>query len=167
MNITNDKKKGNVFNKIDHVAIAVTDLEKSIILYRDILGFELTERRETQGEFSGMVSAVFSGGPFSIVLIQGTSAESQVNKYIEHYGPGVQHIAFGVENLTSTVDSLSKSGIEFATNVIESPETKQIFSKRDEESGMMFEIIERHESTGFSDNSVNQLFNQLESKNIY
>src|SRR5439155_8123740 len=74
---------------IDHVAIACRELEPAIAHYRDTLGFELVERRTTEGEYSGMLSAVMKAGPITFVLVQGTSPESNVSQYIEHYGPGV------------------------------------------------------------------------------
>ncbi|HTQ79143.1 MAG TPA: VOC family protein, partial [Thermoanaerobaculia bacterium] len=61
---------------IDHVAIAVHNLEESIDFYTKIVGFELVERRETKGHHTAMISAVLKAGPVTFVLLQGTSAES-------------------------------------------------------------------------------------------
>src|ERR1700688_2143493 len=84
---------------IDHVAIAVPELEQSIAFFTGVLGFELHERRKTEGEHTAMISAVLKAGPLTFVLLQGTSPQSQVSKFVEHYGPGVQHIAIAVEDL--------------------------------------------------------------------
>src|SRR5687768_12271693 len=93
---------------LDHVAIAVRDLEESITFYTDVLGFELTERRKTEGKQTAMISAVLKGGPITVVLLQGTTPESQVSKFVEHFGPGVQHLAIGVENLRELADDLKQ-----------------------------------------------------------
>ena len=151
---------------IDHVAIAVHDLEESIRLYTDVLGFELTERRRTEGKQTAMVSAVLKAGPVTVVLLQGTTPESQVSRFVEHFGPGVQHLALGVENLPEMAEELKAAGMEFDTTVISSPGLRQIFSKRDTGSGQMFEFIERM-GGDFSDQSVQQLFEQLEKKNAF
>lgn len=151
---------------IDHVAIAVRDLETSIKLYTEVLGFELKERRRTEGKQTGMVSAVLKAGPITVVLLEGTSPESQVSRFVEHFGPGVQHLAIGVENLPEMAEELKEAGMEFDTTVIESPGLRQIFSKRDMGSGMMFEFIERM-GGDFSDQSVQNLFEQLEKKNAF
>jgi methylmalonyl-CoA epimerase len=151
---------------VDHVAIAVKDLEESIAFYTQVLGFELTERRETKGEHSAMISAVVKAGPVTFVLLQGTSRESQVTKFIDHYGPGVQHVAIGVHDLPAMAEELKANGMEFDTSVIESPGLKQIFSHREEGSGQMFEFIERL-GGDFSDQSVQQLFAQLEKKDAF
>jgi methylmalonyl-CoA/ethylmalonyl-CoA epimerase len=151
---------------IDHIAIAVHDLEESIVLYTQVLGFELVERRKTEGKVTAMVSAVLKAGPITVVLLQGTSPESQVSKFIDHYGPGVQHLAIAVENLPELAEELKSQGLQFDTTVITSPGLRQIFSHRDPGSGMMFELIERL-GGDFSDQSVQQLFQQLEAKDTY
>jgi methylmalonyl-CoA/ethylmalonyl-CoA epimerase len=151
---------------IDHVAIAVHNLEDSVKFYVEVLGFELKERRRTEGKQTAMVSAVLTAGAITVVLLEGTTPESQVSRFVEHFGAGVQHVAFGVENLPGMAEELKASGMEFDTSVIESPGLRQIFSKRDTGSGMMFEFIERM-GGDFSDQSVQQLFEQLEKKNTF
>jgi methylmalonyl-CoA/ethylmalonyl-CoA epimerase len=158
-----DKAMENyTYKKIDHLAIAVLDLEKSIYFYTALLGFKLLERRETYGEKTGMISAVLDAGNFTIVLLQGTQSHSQVSRYIEHYGPGVQHVAFEVKGIDSVAAKLQESGVQFATNVIQGDGLKQIFTKREPLSGMMIELIERTQVTGFQEQNVNSLFRQLE-----
>jgi methylmalonyl-CoA epimerase len=157
---------GKYAKSVDHIAIAVNDLEASIAFYRDVLGFQLHERRRTEGKVTAMVSAVMKAGPLTFVLLQGTSAESQVSRYVDHYGPGVQHIAVAVENLPAMAEDLKKAGMEFDTNVISSPGLRQIFSARDPKSGMMYEFIERM-GGDFSDESVKSLFEQLEQKDAF
>lgn len=151
---------------IDHVAIAVQDLEESIRFYTSVLGFELTERRRTEGKQTAMISAVLKAGPVTVVLLQGTSPDSQVSKFVEHFGPGVQHIAIGVEDLPALAEELKGEGMEFDTSVIRSPGLLQIFSHRDGGSGMMFEFIER-KGGDFNDQSVQSLFEQLEKKDSF
>ena len=152
---------------IDHVAIAVPDLETSIEFYSKVLGFELVERRRTEGTATAMVSAVMKVGPLTFVLIQGTSPQSQVSRFIEHYGPGVQHIAISVENIEEVASGLKESGMEFDTTIIRSPGLQQIFTHRDAGSGLMIEFIDRSGKGDFSDQSVQELFSQLEAKDSF
>lgn len=160
---TNIKGLDNFYEKIDHIAIAVHNLDKAIRLYGDLFGFTLVERRETRGSYSGMISAVMSANNFTFVLVQGTEPESQVSRYIDEYGPGVQHVALEVRNLDTAVAILEESGIKFSTNKITGSGLYQIFSQRDPNSGVMIELIERHENLGFDEESVLNLFNQLET----
>jgi methylmalonyl-CoA/ethylmalonyl-CoA epimerase len=151
---------------IDHVAIAVPDLEASITWFTSVLGFTLKERRETAGAKTGMVSAVLQAGKLNFVLLQGTTAESQVSRFIQKYGPGVQHLAIEVDDIEALSSNLSASGFEFDTSIIEGGGLKQIFSKRDAGSGLMIEFIERT-SSGFADQNVQSLFSQLEDKDSF
>jgi methylmalonyl-CoA/ethylmalonyl-CoA epimerase len=161
-----DARLGSQARSIDHIAIAVRNLEESITFYTDVLGFELRERRKTEGKKTAMVSAVLKAGPITVVLLEGTSPESQVSKFIEHYGPGVQHLAFAVEDLPATAERLKQAGLSFDTSIIESPGLRQIFTTRDPGSGIMIELIERM-GGDFSDQSVQNLFQQLEQKDSF
>ena len=155
------------FLRIDHMAIAVHNLEEAILFYRDTLKMPLVERRETQGKYTGMRSAVMSAGNFQIVLIEGTTPESQVSRYINEYGPGVQHVAFEVEDIENTQRALAENGLEFSTSVLDAPGLRQTFSKRDKVSGMMFELIERTGEHGFKEANINRLFEELERADAY
>jgi len=152
--------------RIDHIAIAVHDLDEAILLYRDVFGFKLLNERTIRGTFSGMISAELDAGGFSIVLVQGTDPESQVTRYVNQYGPGVQHVAIEVDDVQRTADKLRASGLQFATDVIRGADLIQIFTRRDSNSGMMFEFIERQfDADGFETDNIQNLFNQLEKSN--
>ncbi len=153
---------------IDHIAIAVSDLNAALGWYRDILGFKVVQRRATEGMRTGMVSVVLEAGDIVFVLIQGIGPESQVTRYIEKFGPGAQHLALAVRDLEACVETLRGAGAEFCTSIIEGKGIRQAFLKRDDVSGMMYELIERIEPDGcFTDESVKQLFLQLEANNEF
>lgn len=155
-------------NKIDHIAIAVRDIEEALFLYQNVFGFELLKRREIAGAFSGMKSAELDAGGFSIVLVQGTDPQSQVSRYIDEYGPGVQHVAVAVENVDEFASELKERGLQFATKVIRGDGLIQIFTQREANSGMMFEFIQRkNDSEGFDPANIQQLFDQLEASENY
>lgn len=150
--------------RLDHVAIAVKDLEQSVVFYRDVLGMDLVRRRTITGKKTGMISAEMNSGEVSIVLVQGTEPESQVSRFISEFGPGVQHVAIEVDSVESVAEQLGARGLEFDTSVIVGPGLTQIFAKRDPSSGVMFEFIERTDNEGFSEESVRSLFEQLEQR---
>jgi 4-hydroxyphenylpyruvate dioxygenase-like putative hemolysin len=153
--------------KIDHIAIAVTNLEDSIEFFTNTLGFNLIRRLKVHGERTGMISAEIEHNNIKFVLCQGTEPESQVSRLIEHFGVGVAHIAFSVDDINLTVNSLNERGLQFDTNIIKGPGLKQVFSSREPHSGLCFEFIERGAEENFLEENVQDLFSQLEKKGVY
>jgi len=152
---------------IDHVAIAVEDLDAAIDYYGGVLGFELKERRQVSGRVSGMDSAVMVTGGVKFVLVQGDSPESNVSRYIEAYGPGVQHVAIEIPDAQEAIEDLRARGADLLTGVINGPGLDQIFTKREPSSGMQLEIIARAENAGFDPRNVQELFEAMERENVY
>ncbi|WP_241243223.1 VOC family protein [Xanthomonas oryzae] len=155
------------YHKIDHIALAVDDLEASIALFRDQLGFVLTGRRHITGKTTGMRSAEMQHGDLIFVLCQSTEPQSQVSRLIAHHGAGVAHIALRVDDAHATAKHLRERGLAFDTNVIEGQGLRQIFSDRSELTGLSFEFIERNGEVGFQDASVSELLAQLERSVAY
>jgi len=151
---------------IDHIAIAVEDLRESINWYVKALGFTLCEERTTTGAHTSMLSAVLTAGESVVVLVQGTSPESQVCQFIERFGPGVQHIALRVANLSDAIKHAEQTGAASDITPIEGDGIKQTFLRRDPGSGVRVELIERNGGT-FNDASVEQLFREFERRGLY
>lgn len=155
----------NAIVAIDHIAIAVVDIGEAINWYVKCLGFKLVEERTTTGERTAMLSAVLTAGESVVVLVQGTSPESQVSRFIQQYGPGVQHIAFRVENLQHTMSRALASGAAADTSIIEGDRIRQLFLRRDSGSGVRVELIEKN-GGAFSDTTVAQLFAEFENRDL-
>lgn len=151
---------------VDHIAIAVEDIRESIDWYVKALGFILTEERTTAGARTSMLSAVLTSGSSVVVLVQGTSPESQVCQFIKHFGPGVQHIGLRVSHLNQAMERAQLAGATFDIPPIEGDGIRQAFLRRDPKSGVRIELIERNGGT-FNDASVEQLFRQFEGKSLY
>ncbi|WLQ11606.1 VOC family protein [Hahella aquimaris] len=152
--------------KIDHVAIAVLDLEQAIG-YFSMMGFTLSDRMTTTGAHSAMHSAVMEAGPIKFVLLEGANEASQITRFINEYGPGPQHIAIEVEDVESLCKELETQGLDFSTKTIKGPDLIQRFTVRCPNSGVMIEFIERNEEEGFSEQNVEDLFRQLEASDAY
>ena len=167
--MTEELKVGSTCNyrKIDHIAIAVRNLEDGIFFFTNVLGFNLIRRRRISGQRTGMISAEMEHNNIKFVLCQGTEPESQVSRLIENFGPGVAHIALAVDDVESAAHDLTHQGMEFDTTVINGSGLKQIFSTRDYNSGLSFEFIERQGEEGFLEENVQELFAQLERKSAY
>jgi methylmalonyl-CoA/ethylmalonyl-CoA epimerase len=155
------------YARIDHIAIAVRDLDAAVQFFQNVLGFRLVRRRTIAGRHTGMMSAEMQHHEIKFVLCQGTEPESQVSQLIENFGPGVAHIALAVDDVESTARALSGRGISFDTTMIQGRGLRQIFSSRDINSGMSFEFIERSGEENFLEENIQELFTQLEKKGAY
>ena len=149
------------FKAIDHVALAVSDLEGAVRTLKSF-GFNEEERREIKGAATGMTSSVMIAGGVKIVILQGIGAESQISRFIERYGVGVHHLAVLVDDLQDAYQQLQAAGLDFQTDLIGGEDLIQCFVKRDEGLGIMIELIERKKAEGFTDKNVSELFSQME-----
>ena len=95
--------------KIDHLGIAVNSIEEAKKLFHNILGlkFEGTETVQEQK----VTTAFFPVGDSEVELLESTSPEGPIAKYLEKRGEGIQHIAFRVENLEEALAELKEKGI--------------------------------------------------------
>jgi methylmalonyl-CoA/ethylmalonyl-CoA epimerase len=151
---------------IDHIAIAVEDLSTAIHWYVTCLGFTLVDERETRGLNTGMKSAVLIAGRAVVVLVQGTSAESQVSRFVSKFGAGVQHIAFEVSDVDDALARVVRQGGSADTKMIVDEGIRQIFLRRESGSGVRVELIEKRGGS-FTDTSVQKIFLQFEEHDLY
>jgi len=152
---------------IDHIGIAVADLEQVLRWVEKLPEFDLIERRTTLTPSSGMVSAVVRLGCVTIVFVQGTDEQSHVSEFVRRHGPGIQHVALRVREIDTVLEHSGASGLQFATPVLDDIGISQIFSKRDESTGLMLEFIRRSEDVPFSEKNVQRLFESMESGGHY
>ena len=155
------------YKAIDHIAIAVKDIEQAVLFYSQVLGFCVIRRLKIEGKSTGMLSAELEHNGIRFVLVQGTEPQSQVSRLIENYGPGIAHIALEVECVKATLKELTDKGLAFDTKVIKGPGLVQAFSSRDPNTGMSFEFIQRTGEQGFLPENIQKLFDQLEESNTY
>lgn len=152
---------------LDHIAVAVEDLAAAERWYSQVLGFRCVDRKVVTGKASGMISSVMQAGPIVFVLLQGTDPRSQVARFVNHFGQGVQHIAMRVNDIHGAVDYFKRRQLAFSTNIVKGDGLLQSFTKRSRETGLMFELVERGEFPGFDDQNVHGLFRQLEDNDEF
>ena len=93
-------------NKIEHLGIAVKDLNASNLLFEKLLGVAPYKTEEVASE--GVKTSFFTSGPNKIELLEATHAESTIAKFIEKKGEGIHHIAFAVDDLEEELKRLEK-----------------------------------------------------------
>jgi len=93
---------------LDHVAIAVKDLDQAIALYRDAFGLELAEIEEVPEQ--QVRTAIFGHGSGRVELICPTVSDSGVAKFLEKRGEGLHHICIEVEDIEEAMAALRERG---------------------------------------------------------
>lgn len=94
--------------KIEHIGIAVKDLEKANELYAKIFGAPAYKVEEVESE--GVKTSFFKAGPNKIELLEATKPDSPIAKYIEKRGEGIHHIAFAVKDIKAEMERLAGEG---------------------------------------------------------
>ena len=95
-------------DKIEHIGIAVKDLEASNALFEKLLGVPHYKIEEVASE--GVRTSFFKSGPNKIELLEAPKADSPIAKYLEKKGEGIHHIAFAVEDIVSEIQRLKGEG---------------------------------------------------------
>jgi methylmalonyl-CoA/ethylmalonyl-CoA epimerase len=95
-------------NKIEHLGIAVKDLEASNQLFEKLLGVAPYKMEEVASE--GVKTSFFKSGPNKIELLEATNSDSAIAKFVEKKGEGIHHIAFAVDDLEAETNRLQDKG---------------------------------------------------------
>ena len=95
-------------DKIEHIGIAVKDLEASNALFEKLLGVPHYKIEEVASE--GVRTSFFKSGPNKIELLEATKPDSPIAKYLEKKGEGIHHIAFAVADIVSEIQRLKGEG---------------------------------------------------------
>jgi methylmalonyl-CoA epimerase len=98
-----------MFGRIDHIGVAVADLEAAIDLHVGAYGMELVHR-ETVTE-QGVEAVLLDVGENHVELLLPLGDETPVGRFVAKRGPGLHHVAYQVEDIDSTLRSLRDSGL--------------------------------------------------------
>jgi methylmalonyl-CoA/ethylmalonyl-CoA epimerase len=94
--------------KIEHIGIAVANLDASLIIYEKLFGKTAYKQEEVVSE--GVKTAFFKTGVNKIELLEATNPESPIAKFIAKKGEGIHHIAFEVDDIVSEIKRLKNEG---------------------------------------------------------
>ena len=98
-----------MLGRIDHIGVAVEDLDAALPLYRDALGMPLVHR-ETVSE-QGVEAALLDVGEGHVELLQPLGPDTPVGKFLAGRGPGLHHVAYQVADVAGTLDALRAAGL--------------------------------------------------------
>lgn len=99
----------HLLTEIDHVAIAVHDLDAAVAWYANAFGATVTHRERV--EHDGVEEALVQVADSYVQLIAPTRDDSPVAKFLEKKGEGLHHVAYRVENCAATLDHLREAGV--------------------------------------------------------
>lgn len=105
--------------KINHVAVVVDDMEKALSFWRDALGMELHELRNVPAEKSQVAFLPLEGS--EVELVEPTSDDSGIARYLDKRGPGMHHICLEVDDITGMLAQLQAKGVRL---INEEPRTR-------------------------------------------
>lgn len=94
---------------IEHLGIAVANLEESIKYYEEVLGLKCYSIEEVKDQ--KVKTAFFKVGQTKIELLESTSPDGPIGKFIEKKGEGIHHIAFSVEGLQESLEEVKAKGV--------------------------------------------------------
>ncbi len=95
-------------HKIEHIGIAVKDIENSNHLFAALFGEQHYKTEHVESE--GVMTSFFKCGPNKIELLQATTEDSPIAKFIEKKGEGIHHIAFAVDDINAEIERLTDKG---------------------------------------------------------
>lgn len=96
--------------KIEHIGIAVKDIETSNKLFAALFGKKHYKTEAVKSE--GVITSFFKNGPNKIELLQATTEDSPIAKFIEKKGEGIHHIAFAVKDIEKEIIRLKSEGFK-------------------------------------------------------
>jgi methylmalonyl-CoA epimerase len=136
-----------IFKRLDHVSIGVTDLERSLRLFVEVLGGEpLPDRGETPAE--GFHWATFKLGGKKLELVSPTTpGEGGVGRYIARHGEGFHHLSISVENLPEAIAHFESHGIRVLAANFENPLWKHCYLHPQDTCGALIQVFEENEKT--------------------
>jgi len=128
--------------KIEHIGIAVKNIEESEKLFSSLFNIEPYKRELVESQ--NVLTSFLRVGNNKIELIQGTTEDSVINKFIEKKGPGFHHIAFAVTDIKSEMSRLESEGFKLLHDEpIDGADNKLIcFLHPKSSGGMLIELVQ-------------------------
>jgi methylmalonyl-CoA/ethylmalonyl-CoA epimerase len=99
-----------VFGRIDHIGVAVEDIDAAIALYRDSFGMELAHRETVESQ--GVEAVLLDVGEGHVELLAPLGPETPVGKYLAKNGAGLHHVAYAVGDIDGTLEKLAAAGLQ-------------------------------------------------------
>ncbi len=97
-----------MFNRIDHIGVAVEEIDASLELYRDRFGLEVAHREIVEEQ--GVEAVLLDVGENHVELLAPLAPDTPVGKFLAKHGPGLHHVAYQVSDIDATLTALREAG---------------------------------------------------------
>ena len=98
-----------MFGKIDHIGVAVEDIDAAIGLYEQSFEMELAHRETVESQ--GVVAVLLDVGDGHVELLRPLGPETAVGKFLDRKGPGLHHVAYAVDDIDAALKQIAAAGI--------------------------------------------------------
>jgi methylmalonyl-CoA/ethylmalonyl-CoA epimerase len=98
-----------VFGRIDHIGVAVDDLDEAVALYEERLGMALQHRETVEAQ--GVEAVLLGVGESHVELLRPLAPETAVGRFLERNGPGLHHVAYGTDDIDAALAAVRDAGL--------------------------------------------------------
>ena len=136
-------RRGVIMEKIDHIGIAVNNLEEKITYYTETLGLKLLRIEEVPSQ--NVRVAFLDAGNVHIELLEPLSEDGAIYNHIQKRGEGIQHVAFKVGNIEEKMSELKEKGVRILSEqpVPGAGGSKAAFIHPKDSFGVLYELYEK------------------------
>lgn len=131
-----------MFSRIDHIGVAVAEIESALELYRDHFQMQVAHREVVEEQ--GVEAVLLDVGENHVELLAPLGADTPVGKFLARSGPGLHHVAYQVQDIDATLGALKQAGMQM---IDEQPRTgirgsRVAFMHPRASAGVLTEIVE-------------------------
>lgn len=133
-----------MIKEVDHIGIAVRNLEEAVIRWGNLLGYEVREMEDVPERNVRIAFLVKKGSP-PVELITPIVSDSVVSHFLEKRGEGIHHICYAVDDIEEAVYALKEEGVEFVGNHpgAGAGDSRTIFIRPREFNGVLIELKQK------------------------
>ena len=134
-----------MFGRIDHIGVAVEDIDAALELYEGAFAMPLAHRETVEEQ--GVEAVLLDVGEGHVELLAPLSPETAVGKFLARKGPGLHHVAYAVDDIDATLEKLSAAGLELIDSEprVGIRESRVAFLHPRSTGGVLTEIVEPSE----------------------
>jgi methylmalonyl-CoA/ethylmalonyl-CoA epimerase len=133
-----------VFGRIDHIGVAVEDLDEAVALYSERFGMPV-QHRETVEE-QGVEAVLLGVGESHVELLRPLGPDTAVGKFLERNGPGLHHVAYGTDDIDSALEQVRAAGLRLIDDRprVGIRQSRVAFLHPKSTGGVLTELVEGH-----------------------